>query len=327
MKPGKPYDRLKIEISGWCNGMCKYCPTGQQNRISRTSQAHTYMDFPRFRELMQMLLQKQIIQPGITVDLFCWNEPFLNPDLPQIASWLSQNRFRYILSTNASRVPELTEDCDFSGLKYLTISMPGFSQGSYDKMHGFSFPAIVCNIRRLLSDLQKVNFRGRTEIVCHVYKFNLEEIEAAAAFADSLKVEFYPVLANPGSYEGLRGILSRDARITREYEKDLFTDYIPGLIRQRPAGYCCDQCEILILNTEGMVVKGWCTDGLGAYCAQDYLVCDPFAADLRQIQAAKQAAMEGSSLCEECRRLGIDYFSTHNRKYTHTLTDKMRKAL
>ncbi|MCS4454451.1 hypothetical protein JTT00_04835 [Clostridium botulinum] len=69
----------------------------------------------------------------------------------------------FALSTNASKVI-LLDNNELKNLKYITFSMCGFSQKSYDKIHGFNFEQIKRNISEILDNFKKMGLR-----VMHMY--------------------------------------------------------------------------------------------------------------------------------------------------------------
>ena len=74
--------------------------------------------------------------------------------------------------------------------------MPGFSQESYNRIHGFNFETIKDNIAKIRNKLQEFRFSKRKVLIFHVYQFNVEEIEKAKQFATDLKMEFNPYYAD-----------------------------------------------------------------------------------------------------------------------------------
>lgn len=60
--------------------------------------------------------------------------------------------------------------------------MPGFSQESYDKIHGFNFEKIKENIKKYANDMELAGVKDKMWVAYHMYQFNLDEIYDAYVF-------------------------------------------------------------------------------------------------------------------------------------------------
>lgn len=307
-----PYIRTAIEIYGGCNARCRYCPSGRHNLEAGKKEATGYMSFCQFVDLMEYMDRNRILAPGSVVDLYNWGEPFLNPEFADIAGWLSGHGYDYTVSTNASHPVIFHGKEDLTGLKSLTFSMPGFSQASYDRIHGFCFERIRNNIRTILENFREHGFSGYSKIAFHIYQFNIHEIRLAEQFAKELEMEFYPYFAIPASIDLALGFIDHtlDYSILREIAADLMTFYIDDLVKERPEGYSCQQDNLLTIDEKGQLVLGCCADKYSRICAGNYRLGDIMQMSLGEIKDKKRNIFS-SSTCTYCRKTGADYFGSN----------------
>lgn len=307
-----PYTRTAIEITSGCNARCKYCPTGRYNFERGKAERGDFLSFEDFKEIMLYMQRKHILLPGAIVDLYNWGEPFWNPDFKRIAIWLSENGYEFTASTNAS-IPVCFEGKeDLSGLKNLIFSMPGFSQTSYDKIHGFSFEKIKRNIQSMVENFRMHGFTGHCKIAFHIYQFNIHEISLAKKFARQLDIDFYPYFAIPAAIDLAFGFIDRtiDYSVLREMSKDLITFYIDDLVQERPADYSCQQDNLLTINEKGQLILGCCANSHSKVCGDNYCLGDIQQMELKDIKQKKKEIFN-SSTCSYCRKIGADYFGSN----------------
>lgn len=144
------------------------------------------MDICAFKVAIKFLLKNNFISKGSQISLYDWGEPFLHPELGEILNFLNQERFIVRPSTSASRASRFDYNFHLSHVISLVFSMSGFSQSSYDKIHGFSFEKIKANMATIVKDF-KVNFPYLIMFI----SLTLTRYR----FAKSLGVKFVPYLA------------------------------------------------------------------------------------------------------------------------------------
>ena len=147
------FPRVAIDISGFCNAKCKYCVTGRKNRERYNIDGSKYMDFDLFTQIYEHLISKKIIIPETEIMLYNWGEPLINPDYINIIEYLADKKQKYSVSTNASAAPMTQKKNAYKKCTAFVMSMPGFSQQSYDKIHRFNFEVIKNNIEKLTKNL------------------------------------------------------------------------------------------------------------------------------------------------------------------------------
>ena len=148
-----------------------------------------------FMKAIDYLLESNVISSDTQINLFNWGEPLLNPDIKRIIKVLNDRDLTYGLSTNGSVSLFFEEENILKNLKILIFSMPGFSQKSYDKIHGFQFEKVKNNIQCMLSNFRKHGFNGVATISYHIYQFNFGELSYAERFAFENQISINPSFA------------------------------------------------------------------------------------------------------------------------------------
>ncbi|GBU23479.1 hypothetical protein R83H12_00090 [Fibrobacteria bacterium R8-3-H12] len=185
------FNRVNFEISGICNAKCKYCQTGRANieRLTRQkSFVEAFVNLDEFKKSIEYMLSNDIINSNTNICLYNWGEPFLHPKFKEIICYLSSLNLNFSLSTNASKPIYFENSNALKNLKHITFSMPGFSQESYDRIHGFNFIKIKKNIVSIIENYRQFGFMGAAIIAYHIYQFNLTEINAVKKFGEKYNI-------------------------------------------------------------------------------------------------------------------------------------------
>jgi MoaA/NifB/PqqE/SkfB family radical SAM enzyme len=303
------FNDVTFEISGKCNANCQYCISGK-NSISGDFQKKnsSYIEPEKFEAAINYLLEHDMINMDSVIGLFNWGEPLLHPQFKEIVSILNRKKLHYTLSTNGSKLIEF-DNFDLSYLDRIIFSMPGFSQKSYDLVHGFRFERIKTNIEKILTNYRANGFVGSAALSFHMYKFNTDELPLAMEFVKELEHLGLTVNAS-GAY--LNGYSMSKDFLAGNYneekvaviESQLYTSYYKQFQAQRPKEYVCPQFSRLVIDESCNIVS--CCGVDKTYYSQA-LVGNLFDLALDELKQKKTNAL----ICSECQSLGIDYIG-HN---------------
>lgn len=286
------YKNVFLEISGTCNARCPYCLSGRHR-----SPGGTFMTPAVFGQVVGRLKEQRLIAAGSVLNLFNWGEPFLHPRLGELLAAANREKVAYVFSTNASVLPRI--DREFArGLKTIIFSMPGFSQSSYDRIHGFRFPTVCSNMATIVAQTRKAGFRGEFRLHYHVYQFNLTEIAACDAFARRLGIDLQLHYAILNHWDHLWDYLDDrlPAAALKELSQDLFTFRLRDLPPDAADSYRCPQLDLLVLDESANVLV-CCQVPKGEPYRVGNLLEEPFA-----VIGERRAR---SAVCTRCIERGV----------------------
>ncbi len=293
------FKQVYFEISGACNARCPFCVTGAGRRPQGR-----FIAPELFARALDRLLERGLIEAQTEIFLFNWGEPFLHPDLEKILACLNSRRVHFSLSTNASLYREFSPAM-ISNLQELSFSLPGFSQASYDRIHGFNFSTVKENIRRFADRLRQLDYGGRSQVFFHIYQFNLDEIAPARAFTRELGMEFFPYYAFIADYDRAKAYLQERLKVAelKELGENLLLADMADKVRRVPSTYRCPQYEILVLDEEvNILTCCYLPKGHAGYSCGSL-----FDDDLEACLAQRQNQPE----CAFCLTSGLSYLVHH----------------
>ncbi|MCQ2955675.1 MAG: hypothetical protein MJ218_00565 [Opitutales bacterium] len=254
--PDSAKNQVLMDISQVCNAQCYFCPTGMANRNHApvVCEGNRFMDVELFRRIIKDLKAKGFLTVGSELILYIWYEPLLHPEFAKIVEIANEEQCLLDLSTNANVLPSLPSTFDASPIMSMFISMCGFSQASYDRIHRFDFEHIKNNIRTLVRTLRQRGCIGRIMIRFHVYQFNIHEIPAAYEFAKSLNVMLIPYYAIPLDFKIWMQYIKNT--LPQEYLKCLVEDLLMGLNAKcfKPSKTCYWFDHQLAMNAKGEII-------------------------------------------------------------------------
>jgi MoaA/NifB/PqqE/SkfB family radical SAM enzyme len=299
------FSHLTFEISGICNARCPYCVTGSKiNPIP--NEKERFLSPEHTASILDHLLVNNIISNGAGIELYNWGEPFLNPQLNNILYEITKRGFKFDLSTNGSIYQKIQPEL-FANLNRFTFSFPGFSQDSYNRIHGFSFENIKSNVSLLTQDAFSENPTCKLVLAFLIYQFNISEMADAQIWAKQNKLEVLEHVAYLNGYE-----------LSRRYKKkevprsgDLILGYEDKIARQfPPESYRCPQFDMLTLDQNGKVVL-CCVMDMGN---PDFYFKDVRDCNLEEIKKWK----ESRKVCKDCLEMGIAQWN-HNSVMLNTI--------
>lgn len=243
------FHEVCIEISGLCNAQCKYCPSGK-----KTSEKREMMKPEVFEKVLDKLISCGVIGEESQIDLFWWGEPFLNPYLNEIIEAAQDRGIDYVLSTNGFYYQEIPSHL-LKRIKRLIISMPGFSQESYDRMHKFDFEIIKNNIRKYAKDMKSAGVLDKIWVAYHIYQFNLDELYDAYDFCDELGISFNPGYAFPLLVKERVAYATNTLNANRKEEmlKEIVTYQLDKMIAESDKKSCIYQKRNFIVDEKANV--------------------------------------------------------------------------
>jgi len=303
------YDHVVIEIAGKCNARCKWCVTGRANRIGKPLPG-AFLEPETLSRAIAYLRGQGVIALDALFSLYNWGEPFLHPRFRDIAAVLAEAGHEYIVSSNLSRFVPFDASDALRKLRAVVVSMPGFSQASYDRIHGFSFERIKANIMALLDNYRSHGFQGKVQIKVHVYQFNLDEIPALLAFAKTHGIGVQPTFATFADLDLFMRYLENRLPETelRELGRDLLLDRLVKDQGEMPAGYDCPYYDALLLDETCNIV----TCCMVTKEMDDFVIGNLFDTDPADIDRLKRA----QPVCRRCLGLEIPYL-IEKRDYPH----------
>jgi Zn ribbon nucleic-acid-binding protein len=272
------------------------------------------------------MLSNGFIGSNSTIGLYSWGEPFLHPNFKDIINYLNTLQLNFLLSTNASKPVYFEDNNALEHLKTITFSMSGFSQESYDRIHGFNFAKIKNNIINIIENFRQCGFTGNAYISYHIYQFNITEIDAATVFAKNNNIGIVPYLA----YFNGRDMFERYLKNELEYMelKSAAEELLLGGISKRLAkfnnmdkiNYHCPQFDILTI---------------GEYC--NVLICCGYSdaynnAVYKKIYDIKNVDeiniwRKNTKECKECISLGMADVGNNAVRYQDIILESQRNKL
>lgn len=293
------YKRVFWDITGRCNSNCKYCCNGLKSHSGSTQRDLAGILQPKdFSDALDYLMSRGVILPEqTTIELYNWGEPFLHPEFETMTEVVTSKGFLFGLSTNASIIKTIPSS-SLSRLEEIRFSMPGFSQESYDRIHGFSFDVICNNIKIIIKQIRAICSSVRCSIGFHLYEFNKSEISAAREFCDSLNVDFVPFYAYLNGFTMAKEYLMSQENF-KNISDDIMINNLDAIRQKRPASYECPQVNILALDEYCNILLCCGTDR----SEQGHVIGKLREVDFEKLPQYKKS----SACCQLCSYLKIDY--------------------
>ena len=259
-----------------------------------------------FERTLDRVLELELAVPGRTmIHLHNWGEPSVHPDLDGIVAALNTRHLSIAISTNVSKATAFTVPTD--GFAVVNFSMPGWSQASYDKIHGLRFDRVVANMEATVRNMRAMGCAGRFMLAFHVYQFNvLSEMDPAREWCERHDVEFFPYYAYINDYaQGkafLKGTLEAGDR--EAISRNLFLHYVDDLVASQPRDWQCPQWDGQLTLNHRSEVMVCC---VLPYSLREAVLGSVFTLTRDEILRGKRTSGE----CPDCVGCGMAYWA-HN---------------
>jgi len=295
---------IYYEISGICNAKCTYCPTGSGATKGRLAR---FIPPEEFSRGLNRLYELDLLNNDIFFGLYNWGDPLLHPQLNEILHILNEADQSFALSTNGSIIPKNLNSSLLENLSYIRISLPGFSQKSYDKIHQLNFEKVLQNIS-ILNELVPPN---TLEVLLFAYKFNIEEVSRTFEYFNNKNIRFRVELPHIMDYETAVGYLADKISppIKQKIEEDLFTDHIKPMLLHRVEKKSCPHLQNHLIIDEYNNVLTCCVLSKNN---EDQTVGSLFELTKDEIFDVKT---NGQSICHQCLSVGVSYYYQFNGRY------------
>jgi len=296
------YNRFPtIEVSGICNLQCISCNLGSPFPGRKKG---GLMSMGLYRDIFAKLNAEIPILPNLA--LYCWGEPLLNPELPDMIAFTQGSGVSVELSTNLNYVSTLESVIETSPT-FLKVSCSGAGD-HYEKMHtGGTWSAFRDNLHNLRGCIDRVGAATKVEIEYHVYKNNLgEDFDTIKGLADELGFLFNPIIANVFP-ERIYNYMVDDTPIPDKMQEAssemLYSIEDQIAYSQAHRGTCQYINAFPTIRWDGSVLP--CCNMEGGEIAQNYL--DVPLDELKKRQLA-------SDLCKKCLAHGLQRLCSTNGK-------------
>jgi radical SAM protein with 4Fe4S-binding SPASM domain len=175
---------VAIDPANICQLRCPLCPTG----AGRLHYPKGMMTPETFRAVLDRL-------PSVKrITLFNWGESFLNPRVCEMIRYAADRDVFVQVHSNFSFRKEdgFFKDLVRSGLNYLSVSIDGATQRTYEKFRvGGDLDLVLSNIEKLVAAKQALNSRTPAmDWKFNVSRFNAGEVGMARAAAARLGIGF-----------------------------------------------------------------------------------------------------------------------------------------
>lgn len=267
------YKEVYMDVVNKCNAHCYYCKTGQSNLTGDSMKIARYdMTVESFDKLVTHLLDNKIITKDCLFRIYNWYEPTLNPHLPEIINYMYEKGLRLDMSTNASVLPDFSKIKTCKHYTGILFSMPGFSQHSYDKIHGFDFETIKNNIRTTMQEIRKRGFNGDAYINYHLYQFNIEEVYEAKKFADEIGIRLHTMFAYFNGTKGFEEYIRENmpVEVMKKASQDLFFYFVDDIMKEK------DKYDKIFEEEPSITLSEFCNVLPGRGSNDDDAICSIF---------------------------------------------------
>jgi MoaA/NifB/PqqE/SkfB family radical SAM enzyme len=314
------YKIVYFEISSRCNARCPWCSTGSS--LWKEKKTIDFVDIKKFFSTIDLLYDFNLINRDTVFNLYNWGEPFLHPCFNEIFHGLNEKDIYFNISTNAS-LPVKLEKRAASHIKQVIISVSGFSQKSYDKIHGFNFNKILSNIDHIAHELKEADFSGEIFVSYHIYQFNIDEIIFARDFCEKRGLKLNPTCAFMADYN--TALMYLENKLEQEKmsmaSKQLLLFYVEDILKEQSDNYVCPQFSYLVIDQACKVLTCCAVPSYH----ENYSIGSIFELDRDKIIYEKHH----QKVCKKCINIGLSCWmhNPYTPEFVKNLLKKHKKSL
>lgn len=297
-----------VDVMGTCNLKCLSCAHGAGGEKYSKGQ----MSLETYQHVIDKIIAENEVVTHIS--LYSWGEPFLNPALPEMVSYLHQHGIAAALSSNLSIKNEpLLRKVMQQDPEYLKVSLSGYYPEAYNDTHsGGDIYLVRSNLLRLRYYIDKYRLNTVVDVNYHLYnnnnRKNLHKMqELCEELGFYLSTTFALVMPLERVIEKLEG---RPSPSTLALEKKLLVSVNEGIL----AANAVDRENTMISPAEcpflaNQTIVNW--DLSVPICCTTFnrgpnIVANNFlSAGKAQISHGKQQA----SICQTCVKHGLPAYN------------------
>jgi MoaA/NifB/PqqE/SkfB family radical SAM enzyme len=157
-----------VDVMGTCNLKCLSCAHGAGGEKYSQGQ----MSLATYQQVIDKIISENEVVTHVS--LYSWGEPFLNPALPEMVSYLHQRGIAAALSSNLSIKNEpLLRKVMQQDPEYLKVSLSGYYPEAYNDTHsGGDIYLVRSNLLRLRYYIDKYRLNTVVDVNYHLYNNN-----------------------------------------------------------------------------------------------------------------------------------------------------------
>ena len=224
---------IMIEVTNECNLRCTTCYSHQDGREKK------YMNFEVFKKIVDEIPDKQ----EKTMSLYNYGEPLMHREIEKFVEYAKESRIGNIkIATNGTFLTrkKASELC-LAGLDYLSISVDGITQKSYEEFRkGWNLRLVLKHIQETVYIRNKLKSWLQIELQFIIMSHNQSEIEKVKVLAKKLWVD---VLR-------LKTVLIKEKKWVSLDPKNIFSRYTNILNKNS----CQKPKEWIVVNVDGSII-------------------------------------------------------------------------
>jgi pyruvate-formate lyase-activating enzyme len=299
---------LFVKTGPACNAGCPSCPSGR--KAKGDIEALPMMKPEMFERILDTILAQARITSCL---LYYYNEPTLNPHMPDLVRVAKKKGLVTLISTNGS-YPENLKRCMAEGVDNLIFSVSGWTQKVHERSHNHTnIELIKANMEETSRNLKPGQF---VRVGWHDYWYNKEEQPMMREFAERLGFKFTPYQTSllpldlpVQIFEQMDKGLPVEEHVG---EKDLATKMKDAakMCKDRRHFTCAYQHRMVAIDGNGMLYS--CSAKIG----KDNMRTSVFETDLEQFNKDRFK----DPVCIRCKELGAHVYGT--QRYNMSLSFK-----